>query len=143
MEEPALLGQRLIGRGGYFGHVQVGTVPGNDMAGARDADRQLVVLARTVRPARISNSSGCSGRVYSRKTRSLTAGRTENTAMPIPITDLPREGPNHRIISSTEGAHNPYSQQQCDPAACGLAMPLAKPQAAEEKSRERLFRNGR
>ena len=44
-EEAALLRQGLLAGGGHLGEVDAGVVPGDDMAGAGDAYRQVVVLA--------------------------------------------------------------------------------------------------
>jgi hypothetical protein len=45
MQEAAIFGQLLFGGSGYFGQVDVGVLPGDDVAGAGDADGQLVILA--------------------------------------------------------------------------------------------------
>jgi len=45
VQEPAFFGQFLLGGGGYFGEMNVGVFPGDDVAGPRDAYRQLVILA--------------------------------------------------------------------------------------------------
>src|SRR5262249_54154547 len=45
VQQPAALGKFLFGGGGHLGQIDVGVLPGNDVAGARDAHGQLVILA--------------------------------------------------------------------------------------------------
>ena len=44
-QQPARSRQLLVGGRGHLGQVHVGVLPGDDVAGPRDADGQLVVLA--------------------------------------------------------------------------------------------------